>query len=73
MVSQSSEPARGNRSGEAGGTVQVFAEGGKSVNEQFASELLRLTPTYIVSFGINDDGIMPGQQQKVTYHGRKVE
>jgi hypothetical protein len=35
---------------------------GKTINEQFASEFLRLTPTYIVSFGINDDGIMPGQQ-----------
>jgi len=28
-----------------------------TINEQFAPDLLRLTPTYIVSFGINDDGI----------------
>ncbi len=58
---------------EVRGTVQAFSEGGKTINEQFASDMLRLTPTYIVSFGINDDGIMPGSQQKVNYHGRKVE
>jgi pyridoxamine 5'-phosphate oxidase family protein len=58
---------------EVRGTVQAFSEGGKAINEQFASDMLRLTPTYIVSFGINDDGIMPGSQQKVNYHGRKVE
>ena len=57
---------------EVRGTVQAFSEGGKAINEQFASDMLRLTPTYIVSFGINDDGIMPGEQ-KVNYHGRKVE
>jgi hypothetical protein len=34
---------------------------------------LRLTPTYITSFGVNDEGIIPGGQQKVNYHGRKVE
>jgi hypothetical protein len=55
------------------GTVQAFAEGGETINAQFASDMLRLTPTYIVSFGINDDGIMPGSQRKVHYHGRKVE
>jgi pyridoxamine 5'-phosphate oxidase family protein len=58
---------------EVRGTVQPFAEGGETINAQFASDMLRLTPTYIVSFGINDDGIMPGSQWKVHYHGRKVE
>jgi pyridoxamine 5'-phosphate oxidase family protein len=58
---------------EVRGTVQAFSEGGKTINAQFASDMLRLTPTYIVSFGINDDGIVPGEQQKVNYHGRKVE
>jgi pyridoxamine 5'-phosphate oxidase family protein len=58
---------------EVRGTVQAFAEGGETINAQFASDMLRLTPTYIVSFGINDDGIMPGSQRKVHYHGRKVE
>jgi pyridoxamine 5'-phosphate oxidase family protein len=58
---------------EVRGTVQAFSEGGHTINAQFASDLLRLTPTYIVSFGVNDSGIMPGEQRKVTYHGRKVE
>lgn len=58
---------------EVRGTVQAFSEGGKTVNEQFAPEMLRLTPTYITSFGVNDEGIMPGGQQKPTYHGRKIE
>jgi pyridoxamine 5'-phosphate oxidase family protein len=58
---------------EVRGTVHAFSEGGKTINAQFASDMLRLTPTYIVSFGINDGGIMPGSQQKVNYHGRKVE
>src|SRR5690242_10261948 len=42
---------------EVRGTVQPFAHGGKTINEQFAPDMLRLTPTYIVSFGVNDAGI----------------
>ncbi len=56
---------------EVRGTVKHHIEGGKAINQRFASDILRLTPTYIVSFGINDDGIMPGQGT-VNYHGRKV-
>ena len=60
---------------EVRGTVQAFSEGGKAINEQFASDMLRLAPTSITSFGVNDEGVMPGpgSQQKPTYHGRKVE
>lgn len=36
------------------------------------SDILRLTPTYVASFGITDEGVMPGQGQ-VRYHGRMVE
>jgi hypothetical protein len=57
---------------EVQGTVQAFSEGGKTINGQFAPDMQRLIPTYIVSFGINDDGIMSGEQQKVNYHGRKA-
>src|SRR5215203_3451396 len=39
---------------------------------RFAPEMLRITPSYIVSFGVNDDGVMPGQG-RVRYHGRKVQ
>jgi pyridoxamine 5'-phosphate oxidase family protein len=58
---------------EVRGTVQAISSGGEAINEQFVPDMLRLTPTYITSFGVNDEGIMPGSQQKVNYHGRKVE
>ncbi len=56
---------------EVRGTVQAFSEGGKAINENFETNMLRLTPTYIVSFGINGDAVMPGQGA-VNYQGRKV-
>ena len=40
--------------------------------KDFAPDILRVTPTYIVSMGINDDVVQPGQG-RVNYHGRKVE
>ena len=58
---------------EVRGTVEAISSGGKAINDQFEADMLRLTPTYIVSFGVNDVGIMPGGQQQVNYHGRKVE
>jgi hypothetical protein len=57
---------------EVRGTVQAFSEGGKAINENFAPDILGLTPTYIISMGVNDDVVRPGEQ-KVNYHGRKVE
>ena len=57
---------------EVRGTVQGLPEGGKEINPNFAPAILRLTPTYIVSIGVNDDVVHPGQQ-RVNYHGRKVE
>ncbi len=56
---------------EVRGTVEAFGEGGKDINAGFASEMLRLTPTYIVSLGINEAVVMPGEG-KVNYQGRKV-
>ncbi len=53
------------------GTVAASLEGGKVINQGFRPEILRLTPTYIVSIGINDDVVLPGQGQ-VNYSGRKV-
>jgi hypothetical protein len=40
--------------------------------KDFAPDILRITPTYIVSLGINDDVVQPAQG-RVNYHGRKVE
>ncbi|MGE5223020.1 MAG: PPOX class F420-dependent oxidoreductase [Omnitrophica WOR_2 bacterium] len=53
------------------GTVAAFTEGGKEINQGFRPEILRLTPTYIVSIGVNDEVVLPGQG-RVNYHGRKV-
>ena len=57
---------------EVRGTVEAFAEGGNAINQNFAPDILRVTPTYIVSMGVNDDIVQPGQG-RVQYHGRKVE
>jgi pyridoxamine 5'-phosphate oxidase family protein len=56
---------------EVRGTVEASGGGGKDIQAGFAPEILRITPTYIVSIGINDDVVMPGEG-KVNYHGRKV-
>ena len=53
------------------GTVAAFSEGGRAINQGFRPELLRLRPTYIVSMGIDEVVILPGQG-RVNYHGRKV-
>jgi len=57
---------------EVRGTVQAVAEGGKEIVKDFAPDILRITPTYIVSIGVNDDIVHP-RQGRVQYHGRKVE
>lgn len=57
---------------EVRGIVQALPEGGKEIMKDFVPDILRITPTYIVSIGINDDIVHPGQG-RVQYHGRKVE
>jgi len=57
---------------EVRGTVQAVPEGGKEIVKDFVPDILRITPTYIVSIGVNDDIVHPGQG-RVRYHGRKVE
>jgi len=56
---------------EVRGTVQALPDGGNEIVQSFAPEILRITPTYIVSIGIEDDIVRPAQGQ-VHYHGRKV-
>lgn len=56
---------------EVRGTAAGIAGGGKAIMQNFAPEILRITPTYIVSLGINDDVVQPGEG-RVHYHGRKV-
>ena len=57
---------------EVRGTVEAVPEGGKKINSNFRPDILRITPTYIVSIGVNDDVVRPGEQ-RVNYYGRKVE
>ncbi len=56
---------------EVRGTVEALNAGGQEIGKGFAADILRLTPTYIVSIGINDDVVRP-REGKVTYSGRKV-
>jgi pyridoxamine 5'-phosphate oxidase family protein len=57
---------------EVRGRVQAQAEGGQAINPRFAPDILRITPTYIVSIGVNDDVVRPAEG-RVNYHGRRVE
>jgi pyridoxamine 5'-phosphate oxidase family protein len=57
---------------EVRGTVQAETTGGKEILPDFAPEILRITPTYSVSMGVNDDSVQLGQG-RVHYHGRTVE
>ena len=57
---------------EVRGTAQALGEGGKAINEGFRPEILRLTPTYIVSMGINEEVVMPGEGA-THFSGRRVE
>lgn len=56
---------------EVRGTVEGLPEGGKEIMEAFAPEILRITPTRIVSFGLNSDIVQPAQA-RVDYSSRKV-
>lgn len=57
---------------EVRGTVRAFSEGGKEIMKDFSPEILRITPTHIVSFGLNSDVVQPAQG-RVDYSSRKVE
>ncbi len=53
------------------GTVVGLNEGGKAINQGFNPEILRLTPTYIVSFGVMGEALQTSQGV-ARPHGRKV-
>jgi pyridoxamine 5'-phosphate oxidase family protein len=57
---------------EVRGTVEGVPEGGKAILEHFAPDILRITPTHIVSMGIDDDIVQP-REGRVQYNSRKVE
>jgi pyridoxamine 5'-phosphate oxidase family protein len=65
-------PGQGPRFVEVRGTVRAVPEGGKAISPNLAPAILRLTPTYIVSLGINGEFAGPAAGP-IPYHGRKVE
>jgi len=52
-------------------TVEGLPEGGKAIVEAFSPEILRITPTRIISFGLNSDIVRPGEG-RVDFSSRKV-
>lgn len=56
---------------EVRGKVEGLPEGGKEISPQMAPEILRITPTHIVSFGVNSDMVKP-YEGRVDVSSRKV-
>ncbi|HEY1353768.1 MAG TPA: PPOX class F420-dependent oxidoreductase [Ktedonobacteraceae bacterium] len=57
---------------EVRGTVQNLTEGGREILENFPPEILRITPTRIISFGLNG-GVVQPDQGRVDYSSRQVK
>lgn len=56
---------------EVRGTVQGLPEGGQEIVPGFSPEILRITPTRIISFGLNG-GVVQPSQGRVDYSSRAV-
>ena len=57
---------------EVRGTVRAETAATADIAPNVPPAILRITPTYIVSIGVNDDVVRPSEG-RVNYHGRKVE
>ncbi|HEY7984692.1 MAG TPA: PPOX class F420-dependent oxidoreductase [Ktedonobacterales bacterium] len=57
---------------EVRGTARALADGGTAINPGNPPDILRITPTYIVSLGVNDDVVHP-REGRLRYHGRSVQ
>ena len=64
-------PPRPPRMIEVRGTVEGLPEGGKAIMEAFSPEILRITPTRIISFGLSGSVVQSGQA-RVDFSSRKV-
>jgi len=64
-------PSGKTRMIEVRGTVEALPEGGKEIVETFSPEMLRITPTRIISFGLSSDTVQPGQA-RADFSSRKV-
>jgi pyridoxamine 5'-phosphate oxidase family protein len=65
-------PSGQTRMIEVRGTVEALPEGGQEIVETFSPEMLRITPTRIISFGLSSDTIQPGQA-RADFSSRKVD
>jgi pyridoxamine 5'-phosphate oxidase family protein len=58
---------------EVRGTVEAVPEGGKEIVAHFSPAILRLTPTRIISMGIEQEAVVGGsEERRVEYHSRTV-
>ncbi len=64
-------PSGETRMLEVRGTVEALPVGGKEIVESFSPEILRITPTRILSFGLSRSRVEPGQA-RVDFSSRKV-
>jgi len=71
LVADDVSPSGTPRFVEVRGTVRAEPVGGTEIRQGFPPEILRVTPTYIVSLGVDDDVVRPAEGQ-VHFHGRKV-
>jgi len=56
---------------EVRGSVEGVVEGAEKINQNQSAEILRITPTHIISFGLTSD-MVPGEEGKMEFSSRKV-
>lgn len=71
IVFDDSPPSGGPRLLEVRGTVEALPSGGKEISPNFPPEIIRITPTYIVSLGVDEAEVQPANG-KIPFHGRRV-
>jgi pyridoxamine 5'-phosphate oxidase family protein len=71
IVIDDSPPSGGPRFVEVRGTVEALPAGGQQISPNFPPEIIRITPTYIVSLGV-DDAEVDSAHGKTPFHGRRV-
>jgi len=71
IVVDDASPSGGPRFIEVRGTVQAHDIDGKLISAGFPPEIIRISPTYIVSLGIVDENVQPAEGN-VPFHGRGV-
>jgi pyridoxamine 5'-phosphate oxidase family protein len=70
IVIDDSPPSGGPRFVEVRGTAEALSTGGQEISPNFPPEIIRITPTYIVSLGVDDAEVQPAAGQ-IPFHGRR--